>query len=178
MSQKRVSWNSPEIYGEKVLMSAPAKLPLSTPLIGINQGSLLTDMSCRSIRFLCNDLGSSSWPTAMTMWSTVTLTQEPGLLYSWLYPRTAETARDPGDPPWVSEEWMNEQTQNRNGDLNAGLISATNSHMSTSKYSTSLALVLSLTRWECWAWWFPMLLSALSLLALLTLKSYLKGCAP
>ena len=31
VSQKRVSSNSPEIYGEKILRSAFVKLPLSTP---------------------------------------------------------------------------------------------------------------------------------------------------
>ena len=75
-------------------------------MIVINQGSLLTDVSCRSVRFLCNDLGNSSWPTAMTKWSAVTLTQEHGLLYSCLYFRTAERAWDPGDPPWIFE-WTN-----------------------------------------------------------------------
>lgn len=52
--------NSPEIYGEKVLLSAPALLLVSTLLTVINQGSLVTDMSCRSVWFLGNDLGNSS----------------------------------------------------------------------------------------------------------------------
>ena len=145
MSQKHVSWNSPEICGEKVLMSAPVMLPLSTLLIVINQGSLLTDLSCRSVRFLGNGLGNSSWPTAVTQWSTLPLTQELALIL--------ELQREPGTQETLHECLRNEWTNsNQYGDLSAGLISATNSHMSMSKCSSSLALFLLLMKWGCWAW--------------------------
>lgn len=183
MSQKRVSWNSPEIYGEKVLMSAPAKLPLSILLIVINQGSLLTDMSCRSVRFLSNDL---KWSGEQLLTHSndkviknATHTRARSALFMTVSSNCWESL-GPRKPSiwWVFDEWMKEQTQNQYGTLRAGLISATNCHMLMSTKSTSLALVLLLIKWECWAWWFAMLLLALSLLALFTFKSYLKGCAP
>ena len=143
-------------------MSAPAKLPLSTPLIVINQGSLFTDVSCRSVRFLCNDLGNSSWPTAMTKWSAVTLTQE----FDWsaLFMHGFQNYREnlgprglPSMSIWWMNEWMNEwQTQNQHGDLSAGLIFATISHMSASKYSTLSGLSFVIKWNECWAQSFPM----------------------
>lgn len=103
MSQKYVSWNSPELYDEKVLMSAPAKLSLSTLLLVINQESLLTDMLHRSVRFLCNDPGNSSQATTLTKSSPGTLTQGLGLPYSELFP---ELQGDRGIQKTPKECWM------------------------------------------------------------------------
>lgn len=89
----------------KTLLSAPAKLPLSTLLIPQPWGSLLTDMLDRLVRFLCTDL-RSSWPTTVTDSDT----HEPGQLSLWLsQPRNAEGAWDPGGSPETSGEWLDEQ---------------------------------------------------------------------